>query len=1699
MRKPHRAIVRKDTWKRRVSLGLAAALLLAFNAAAAENPENTCEHGHSDACYAAPEEHVCAVETGCEPIYPDVVTPGHNHNDDCWIPDPKTGDPVLICALEQGPDITAPDTAAEPIGWTCGALEFVCAHADCVLGADCVALAPLGGPVAFGMYGLEPLAVFDGASLTGPGNEMSYGHEAFVSEARLLTVNAEFETLSSDRTIEIILVPGLRFEVLPGFTWSDSTRTWTFVGASLPSELQTAVTGAVWTPDALSASEAKNIPGGVNLRSGTVAYTVANSVSEIVITATVKYDMEFLLNTQDAPAVKTLSNALTVTTSADSEVIETQRLETLNINGQGGIYLLQYTSVLSVEQGQTGVELGGWRLDLSATGFVSSDQRQGTNYYLPHAEFTLHVPAGFTLNPTNPIGFNAGGLFDHPGVLVTEVTGDHTTGTFVKVILDSIFATTTQDRSFWLKLSVDGTTPLGDYPVTFEDLSVTPYDGIAGSEGNVVPTVFLRVTTDTGLATITVAPYNSNGVGYVPGSQIALGEGTMLALYTLRNNNPHPLPLQTVRIDFTNAPGEVMPRQVTIPVGTDNKAPHVRVHTTGGQTIDVVDLTTGFSATNQDVAEVVFSLKDHVATGYIDWVEYEIENIEPTYGMRAGAYYYSAYMSTAVYGAFAETKPASVNYTVKLKTGSIAAIAGDWSAPDKPTVTISTPVKNPAAAFYITGISSGTYMAGASYSPNVSINLPSTSMRADNTVFPAGTGLATYVKGIDIYLRTMGSLTIDPATIRVAPITSDHNLTNNDPWAYVSVPTGDITVLQDNQGFTVYKIHLPDAVLSYQGSGSEKTGGVSRRIYLNYSFTVKKDAMSETHLLSNLIWVNTLYGEVARGSDNYRQNGNLNTYNVAGDGVTNVYYGTLSNAQNFLIQAQSAFMATTAAQLEVGGSLSGWQTADSVADALRLTPFGTIEYRFRAQNNSGKAAGNYTVHIPIPKVGEGAASGFKGDASATPPADEAEFQWTAALSGPVVVPGGVSATVSYSTVYKANTNDDTGFEAWDSGHAENYRTVRIVHNTSMPDGSVHDYVLPLEVDGDAPQKLIWTNAGAYNFYSSYVSYQIQGSVAVENQPSQPVAILLSSGIVVGRVYQDNDRDGTFTAGDEGLANVQVVPTVTAGPTFVANGNANKLLDAVFTDSEGYYQVVLANTDVVSLVVSNPAFGTKMLRFYGAASVAQTKTLTGIIANTNAAALQGGAEGLVPPYTIQWNDNRAPYGLGANTTFAAIYRYGNEPVVGVHETTDTLPTVPPTASAVSGYDYSKWYSNTSGFSGFEPGAWPANADAAFYALRVGKAVTVSFLNNYADDDDTHYAAAETANTGKKFAETLSNSFTAPTRTGYDFDGWYTARTAGTQWNFGTGTIQAEGTTILYAQWTVEGTHIPTYTLSFSLGGSAQYPTTPASIPSVSLYAGDFISAAAGYGTPSRAGYGFVGWYMNGAMSVPVTAGSVMPASNQTIYAKWTQGYAVTFNGNGGMVILGNETRTVALLATTLGTLPPDPTWNGYTFTGWNTKADGTGAGFTGATPVTGDITVYAQWYYTDGGEPTLPETTPGTDPSVSPSVTSPPITDTTPAPGSTQPTPQPGNHLQPGDNAWEYIEVDAYGVALGVWRYGEETGEWVYFKYTSLSGGSADSGGTSGTGASPATGDEGLPFYWPLLLFLSLLGIGATLWQWKRRR
>ena len=80
-----------------------------------------------------------------------------------------------------------------------------------------------------------------------------------------------------------------------------------------------------------------------------------------------------------------------------------------------------------------------------------------------------------------------------------------------------------------------------------------------------------------------------------------------------------------------------------------------------------------------------------------------------------------------------------------------------------------------------------------------------------------------------------------------------------------------------------------------------------------------------------------------------------------------------------------------------------------------------------------------------------------------------------------------------------------------------------------------------------------------------------------------------------------------------------------------------------------------------------------------------------------------------------------------------------------------------------------------------------------------------------------------------------------------------------------------------------------------------------------------------------------------------------AASATMYAQW--GYQVSFNPNGGTGSMPPQVNVVATALSTNSLTRP-----GYTFTGWNTAANGSGTAYLDRVtyPFTTTVTLYAQW-------------------------------------------------------------------------------------------------------------------------------------------
>ena len=179
---------------------------------------------------------------------------------------------------------------------------------------------------------------------------------------------------------------------------------------------------------------------------------------------------------------------------------------------------------------------------------------------------------------------------------------------------------------------------------------------------------------------------------------------------------------------------------------------------------------------------------------------------------------------------------------------------------------------------------------------------------------------------------------------------------------------------------------------------------------------------------------------------------------------------------------------------------------------------------------------------------------------------------------------------------------------------------------------------------------------------------------------------------------------------------------------------------------------------------------------------------------------------------------------------------------------------------------------------------------------------------------------------------------PTRDGYDFAGWYLGEV---KYNFDTPVTED---ITLVARWTER---LAQYTVTFdSAGGS--------SVPTQTVTAGDKATEPK---DPTRRGYDFDGWYLEGKkydFDTPVTA-------DITLVARWSrQGggsetihYILSYDSNGGTRYKDETYRK-----NTVVKLDKVPVREGYTFTGW--YADKALTRPIDEIKMTSDKTVYAGW-------------------------------------------------------------------------------------------------------------------------------------------
>jgi uncharacterized repeat protein (TIGR02543 family) len=253
----------------------------------------------------------------------------------------------------------------------------------------------------------------------------------------------------------------------------------------------------------------------------------------------------------------------------------------------------------------------------------------------------------------------------------------------------------------------------------------------------------------------------------------------------------------------------------------------------------------------------------------------------------------------------------------------------------------------------------------------------------------------------------------------------------------------------------------------------------------------------------------------------------------------------------------------------------------------------------------------------------------------------------------------------------------------------------------------------------------------------------------------------------------------------------------------------------------------------------------------------------------------------------------------------------------------------------GYTFNGWYTTATGSTAVTESR-VYGADATIYARWTLKTYTVTF------DANGGTVSSTSGTTGTSWR---LSSLPTPTRTGYTFDGWYTAETDGSQVTINT-VFGANAT--IYARW-ILNTYIA-YTITFDANGGTVSPTSGTTGEGWKL---------AELPKPTRDGYAFNGWWWSLETGSQVTT-STMFNADVTIYARWILNtyttYTITFDANGGTVTPTFGTTDERWTLVEL----PTPTRDGYTFNGWYTAATGAGARVTESRMYSTNTTIYARW-------------------------------------------------------------------------------------------------------------------------------------------
>jgi len=255
---------------------------------------------------------------------------------------------------------------------------------------------------------------------------------------------------------------------------------------------------------------------------------------------------------------------------------------------------------------------------------------------------------------------------------------------------------------------------------------------------------------------------------------------------------------------------------------------------------------------------------------------------------------------------------------------------------------------------------------------------------------------------------------------------------------------------------------------------------------------------------------------------------------------------------------------------------------------------------------------------------------------------------------------------------------------------------------------------------------------------------------------------------------------------------------------------------------------------------------------------------------------------------------------------------------------------PTPPTRQGYEFEYWCTDSLAATEFSFST-PIAGDITLYA-RWKTVYAITFNMGYQSNDGSAVPAQTVGVGGKAIYPII------PERENFIFGIWCSDHNLNTEYNFNS---PVNGNLTLYAKWT----RISNDVTFDSNGGSA--------VPAKAVNIGGHAVAPP---NPAKEGHTFQRWCSDAGLTQEFLFNSVQVNYPMTLYAKWVMDvYMVQFEGNGG-----TDTPSQSVSFQGLAVYPPIPAKEGALFLRWCSDEELT-AEFDFSTPLTGNITLYADWH------------------------------------------------------------------------------------------------------------------------------------------